>query len=34
LIGAILLHEDEQDIVFEESQQEASDENKQLDQTA
>ncbi len=30
----ILLHGDEQDIVFEENQQEDSDKNKQMDQTA
>ena len=31
---AVLLHGDEQDIVFEENQQEDSDKNKQMDQTA
>ena len=30
----ILLHGDEQDIVFEKNQQEDSDKNKQMDQTA
>ena len=30
----ILLHGDEQDVVFEENQQEDSDKSKQIDQTA
>ncbi len=31
---AVLLHGDEQDVVFEENQQEDSDKSKQIDQTA
>ena len=31
---AVLLHGDEQDVVFEDIQQEDSDKNKQMDQTA